>query len=72
MLYFLTEDPTSRKCAHCNTTSFDRENFHFENFFQYQDLDLSVDARLHRVKAERSREFAEFCGREFEHYKRYI
>ena len=61
MLYFLTEDPTSRKCTHCNTTSFDCENFHFGNFFQYQDLDLSIDARLHRVKAERSQDFAEFC-----------
>ena len=55
------EDPTSRKYANCNTASFDCENFHFGNFFQYQDLDLSVDARLHRVKAERSQEFAEFC-----------
>ena len=50
VFFFRTKDSTSKKCAHCNTTSFYRENFYFENFFQYRDLDLSVDARPHGVK----------------------
>ncbi len=62
IFFFPTKDPTSKKCAHCNRKSFYRENIYFENFFQYRDLDLSVDARPHGVKTERSHEFAECCG----------
>ena len=47
---FQTKDLTSKECTHCNTMSFHYKNFYFENFFQYRDLNLSVNAKPHKVK----------------------
>lgn len=50
IFFFRTKDLSSKKCAHYNTTLFYCKNFYFENFFQYWDLNLSVDTKPHGVK----------------------